>query len=596
VIDSQYFGRKTCLLFGIRFHIQRANATLDDMPVTKKPANLVYGLDGSPPLPVSAFNGIQHVGLIAINLVYPLLIFRMVDAPLPLVTNLLAIGMLVLGVATFLQALRLGPVGSGYMCPATFTASPSLLAAQAGGLPMVFGMTIFAGLLETTVAPLLNRLRPIFPPEISGLVIFMIGLSGGVAGLRTLLAVGAAPVSVAEWWVAGITLATMITLNVWGTGMARMLCALIGLVVGYIAAAAAGVIDRSFLFAISETSWIGLPTFSQFSCSFDIALAAPFAIASVAAAMKAAGTITVCQRMNDANWVRPDMRSVMRGVLADGVSTTLAGAAGAVGTNTSTPAVGLASATGVASRQVAYAVGVIFLLLGFFPKLTTLLAVMPRPVIVAALLFAVSFIIINGVQVISSRLLDVRRSLVIALSIVAGVAVEVFPTIAAAVPRGVAPLIGSSLVFSTLIALALNLSFRIGVKKTVRLTLESSQIEPQKIEDFLQSESAKWGARPDVVQRATFGVTQLVEVVAENCWRSGPIVIEASFDEFNLDVRVSYQGDALEFPDRRPSNEQIRDSSDGARLLAGFMLRRNADRVRSESKNGKVVVHFHFDH
>jgi NCS2 family nucleobase:cation symporter-2 len=85
-------------------------------------------------------------------------------------------------------------------------------------------------------------------------------------------------------------------------------------------------------------------------------------------------------------------------------------------------------------------------------------------------------------------------------------------------------------------------------------------------------------------------------VVAENCWRSGPIVIEASFDEFNLDVRVSYQGDALEFPDRRPSNEQIRDSNDGARLLAGFMLRRNADRVRSESKNGKVVVHFHFDH
>ena len=88
--------------------------------------------------------------------------------------------------------------------------------------------------------------------------------------------------------------------------------------------------------------------------------------------MKAVGTITVCQRMNDADWVRPDMRSITRGVLADGASTVLAGLAGAVGTNTSTPSVGLAAATGVASRTVAYAVGAVFLLLGLLPKLTAL--------------------------------------------------------------------------------------------------------------------------------------------------------------------------------------------------------------------------------
>ena len=145
----------------------------------------------------------------------------------------------------------------------------------------------------------------------------------------------------------------------------------------------------------------------------------------------------------------------------------VAGIAGSVGVNTSTPAVGLASATGVTSRQVAYAAGAIFLLLGFFPIVTASLAVMPRPVIVAALLFAVSFIIINGMQVINSRLLDARRTLVIALSILAGVAIEVFPTIAAAAPKGLAPVIGSSLVLSTLTALAHNLLFRIGVVTVV---------------------------------------------------------------------------------------------------------------------------------
>jgi NCS2 family nucleobase:cation symporter-2 len=569
------------------------------MPTPKKPASLIYGLDDTPPPLVTVFNGMQHVGLIAINLVYPLLIFRVAGAPVDLVSNMLAIGMLVLGFSTFLQARRVGPIGSGYMCPATFTATylaPSLLAAKLGGLSLVFGMTIFAGVLEAAIAPLLNRLRAIFPPEISGLVILMIGLSGGIAGLRSLFGASAVPVSAEEWWVGAATLAVMAALNVWGKGIVRMLCALIGLVFGYIAAGIVGLIDSSVLSAIRQASWVGIPSLGYVSWSFDVALIAPYAIACVAAAMKAAGTITVCQRMNDANWVRPDMNSTTRGVLADGISTAVAGLAGAVGTNTSTPAVGLAAATGVASRQVAFAVAAIFMMLTFFPKLAVMLAVMPRAVVVSALLFAVTYIIINGVQVINSRLLDARRTLVLGLSLLAGVAVEVFPGIAAAAPKDIVPLIGSSLVFSTVIALTLNLLFRLGVKKTARLTFENSQIEVQKIDDFFQSQCATWGARPDVAKRATFGAVQLVEAVTENCWRHGPLVIEASFDEFNLDVRVSYEGPALEFPDRRPSIEQIRDSEDAARLLAGFMLCRNADRVRSDSKDGKAVIHFHFDH
>ena len=95
--------------------------------------------------------------------------------------------MIVLGAATLLQVLRLGPLGSGFLCPATFSAaylSPSLLAAKAGGLPLVFGMTLFAGLLESAVARALPRLRAFFPAELSGVVIFMIGLSGGAAGVR----------------------------------------------------------------------------------------------------------------------------------------------------------------------------------------------------------------------------------------------------------------------------------------------------------------------------------------------------------------------------------------------------------------------------
>ena len=323
--------------------------------------------------------------------------------------------------------------------------------------------------------PLLQRLRSIFPPEISGVVIFMVGMSAGLAGLRSLLGVQANPVAPAEWSVGGITLSTMVALNVWGRGIVRMLCTLLGLLAGYAAAGLAGLVGGNEMAVVAHARTFGLPDFGTVSWSFYIGLAVPFAIASVAAAMKAVGTITVCQRTNDMDWVRPDMRSITRGVLADGASTALAGLAGAVGTNTCTPSVGLAAATGVASRQVAYAVGALFLLLGFFPKLPAALAVMPRAVIVAALLFAVSYIIINGLQVMTSRMLDARRTLVIGLSIIAGVAVEVFPTLAASAPKALAPLLASSLVFSTVIALGLNLLFRLGVRRTLTLELDLSR-------------------------------------------------------------------------------------------------------------------------
>jgi NCS2 family nucleobase:cation symporter-2 len=174
--------------------------------------------------------------------------------------------------------------------------------------------------------------------------------------------------------------------------------------------------------------------------------------------------------------------------------------------------------------------------------------------------------------------------------------VEVFPQLAASAPRPLIPLIASSLAFSTIVALVLNLLFRIGVKRTTTLRIDYEQIEPEEVEKFFKAAGATWGARPDVVSRATFGVIQLLDAVRQTGWREGPVEIAATFDEFNLDVRASYIGEPLEFPDQRPSDGDIVASEHGARLLAGFMLRRCADRLRSQSKDGRASVFLHYDH
>lgn len=565
----------------------------------KKPIDLVYGLEDRPPPLISLFNGVQLVALIAINLVYPILIFRAAGASFETVENLLAIGMIVLAIGTVLQVGRFGPVGSGYMCPSTFTATylgPSTAAAMTGGLPLLFGMTVFAGAFEALVAPLLNRLRSIFPPEISGLVIFMIGISGGVVGIRAIFGPNVEPMTQQEWIAGAVTLASIVALNVWGKGVWRMLCALIGLSVGYIAALLFGLFDDAHLQFLKDASWVGVPNLSVPNLSFSLDLALPFAIASLAAAMKAAGTIAVCERVNDADWVRPDMKVATRGVLADGLGSIFAGLLGAVGINTSTPAVGIAAAIGVVSRYVGYACAAVFLACAFLPKIPALFAMMPRAVIVAALLFAVTSIIVNGLQVMMSRMLDARRTLVLGLSIVAGVAVEVFPAISSKTPAALSAITGSSLVFATVIALVLNAIFRLGIRRAKSLTIERDRRDAKTIEDFLLQQCRAWGARPDVATRATFGALQLVDAAAEHGWSEGPMTLTASFDEFNLDLEAAYPGMPLVFPNTRPSKEDLREDPDSVRLLAGFMLRRNADRTDVMSRDGKAVVKFHFDH
>ena len=585
---------------GILSFLRRAYCAPILRATAQKPSSLIYSADDRPGALIALSNGAQHVGLISINLVYPLLICRTVGAPIPMVADLLSIGMIVLSIGTLIQVLRLGPIGSGYMLPSTFTASyfaPGLLAARIGGLPLVFGMTIFAGALEALVAPLLNQLRKFLPVEVSGLVIFMLGIAAGLAGLRTLLGPTAAPVSSAEWLVAATTLGTITALNIWGKGLARMLCALIGIIGGYAVALAAGLLDPVQWSLVDQANWLGIPHLARVDWSFNATLVAPFAIASLAAAMKAAGTLTICEKTNDLTWVRPDMRSITRGVLSDGLATMIAGIAGTPGgINTSTPSAGLASATGVASRNVAVVAAAIFFSLGFFPKLTAVLAIMPRAVVVAALMYAVTFIIINGLQVMMSRMLDARRTVVLAFGLMGGLTIEVFPKSVNLLPSEIAIIAGSSLVASTAIALILNLVFRIGVRKTATLSVEREQINSQEIENFFLEQGKSWGARPDVTKRASFGVIQLIEAIGETCWKAGKMVVRASFDEYKIEIDVTYPGARLEFPEVRPSIEKIVDSGDGPRLLAGFILRRNADRVQSVVKDGRCTVHFHYDH
>lgn len=567
----------------------------------KKPLNVVYGVEERLPLAIAVLSGVQHVGLMSIYLVYPVLIAKASNNTPEVAAAMVSLTLVALAVGTILQSVPIGPFGSGFLCqpiPTVVYLVPSLMAAKQGGLPLVFGMTITAGALEMVLSRVLHRLRPMFPPEIAGLVVLLVGIATGAVGLR--LAFGAVDqqgaVDSVDHAVGFFTLAVMVGLNVWGWNAGRLFCVLIGMVAGYAFTAVLGRFSATDLSMLSAGPMVAIPDLGHVGWEVDASLALPFVVAAIAATLKVIGNVTTSQKANDAEWVRADMRSISRGVLSDGFGSVIAGVIGASGVNSSTAAVGLASATGVQSRYVGYAVAVLLLLLAFLPKLGFLFYIMPRPVAGAALIFSSVFIVVNGLEIMTSRMLDARKRLIIGLALIVGLAADISPGLFQGFPESVRAVFGTSLVLGTLIGLGLNLLFRLGMRKTQTLTVPLGPLDPIQIEEFMEQQGAAWGARRDVIERAKFNVTQSVESILDGCDPQGSLEIAASFDEFNMDIRISYPGAPLPLPDVRPSHEEIIASEEGQRALAGFLLRRFADRVRATHVGGCSTVLFHFDH
>ena len=115
------------------------------MPV--RPSNLIYDLDDKPALWVTLFLGFQHVCIVAIALIFPVVIIREAGGTTHQAEHMVSICMIAGGIGVIVQALPKGPVGSGYLCPQVCGPSflsASILAAKTGGLALVFGMTTMA--------------------------------------------------------------------------------------------------------------------------------------------------------------------------------------------------------------------------------------------------------------------------------------------------------------------------------------------------------------------------------------------------------------------------------------------------------------------
>jgi len=133
----------------------------------------------------------------------------------------------------------------------------------------------------------------------------LIGVNLGSLAFRNLLGIGL-PQSdqLPHFIVAAVTLGTMVGLSVWSRGTLRLFCALVGMIAGYAVATLSGVLTAAELQTVRAAPLVSAPGFAAHGWSWDASLAIAFGVAALANCVRTIGDVTICQKINDADWVR----------------------------------------------------------------------------------------------------------------------------------------------------------------------------------------------------------------------------------------------------------------------------------------------------
>jgi NCS2 family nucleobase:cation symporter-2 len=518
--------------------------------------------------------------------------------PSPAAQSAIGLAMIAVAFMTVIQSLRLGPVGSGYLCPPVVSAiylPASLAAAASFGISAICGMTIFAGVCEIAIASLVNRTRKLFPAVVSGVVIMAVGLEIGKIAAGVLLEHVATrgDQAIGSFATAAFALAAMAGLAVWSSGPPKLFCALIGTLVGYVAAAAFHVYPPSFLADFDSTRMFAVPDPRFLSYTFVPSLAAPFAIAGLASGLRVIGVLITCQQMNDATWRRPDMSNIAAGIRADGFGCLAGGLLGVPGMSASPSLVSVEKTTAATSRIIAWSIAFWLLLLSCLPKFAGLIINMPRPVMAAALLFNGALMVVAGVQIIASRPITMRASLVVGLSILAALTVPVYPEFYRSLPDLLRQFSGSMVSMAVVVAVPLNALFLLGTWRYSRLRLRAGTgpATAASFDALFEEQMKEWKIPADDAVRIRSVVDAAIDDVAANA--NGPVEIELGSDSFDLTATLRYPGNLPSLPDLRPRKTMVEEQS-LVSGLSGYLSGLHADHIERSAKGEDCEIRLLF--
>lgn len=338
----------------------------------------------------------------------------------------------------------------------SFAYVPSMQAiAESFDIGTILGAQIVGGVIAVLVGLSVRKIRVLFPPIITGTVVFTIGLSLYPTAVNY-MAGGTGSAGYGSWknWVTALfTLAVVIGLNHFARGFLRLASILIGIIAGYILAACLGLVD---LTGIAGAGLVQFPAPLHFSVKFEpsacVAIGVLFAINSI----QAIGdfSATTVGSMNR----EPETRELQGGILMYGLSNILCALFGGLPTATYSQNVGIVTTTKVINRCVLGLAAVILMVAGFVPKFSALLTTIPQCVLGGATISVFASIAMTGIKLIMRQEMNFRNTSIVGLSVALGMGITQASASLATFPDWVTTIFGKSpVVVATLTAILLNL-------------------------------------------------------------------------------------------------------------------------------------------
>ena len=256
--------------------------------------------------------------------------------------------------------------------------------------------------------------------------------------------------------------------------------------------------------------------------------------------------------------------------------------------------------TGIAARRVGVAIGVIFLVIAFFPKFTALLIAIPTPVAAAYITVFIGVLFVQGMKIVIQDGVDHRKAVVVGLSVWIGVGFQNQWIFADQLGDGfLGVLLGNGMTSGAIVAITLMVFIEMTSPWRRRLETAMDMEAVPKLTEFLRGFASNAGWGTDSTERLVLvGEETLLSLSSdENGFeaagsrrlivtaRSGGGGAELEFvsahDGDNLEDQVAYLGETPDIADGRD--------------ISFRLLRHYASSVRHQKYHGVDIVTVNVD-
>jgi xanthine permease len=375
---------------------------------------------------------------------------------------LIQMAMLFAGIATLFQTVGLGPIGARLpIMQGTSFAFVGVLAGVAAtqGLSVALTACLIGGAIHFLLGGVIQHLRFLFPPLVTGLVILAIGLylipvaikyaAGGAASFQM---EAESFGSLMHWSVALCVVLVSLILKFFTKGIISNAAILIGLVAGYVLAFALGMVNFG---AVSKAAVFMVPQAFPYGFEFSLAAVIAVTLVSIVSAIETVGDASATTKAGAGREATD--AEISGATYADGLGTAVAAVFGGLPNTSFSQNVGIVGMTGIMSRHVV-TIGALFLIVcGLLPKVGAIIASMPLPVLGGGVIVMFGMVAAAGLNVLSEINMNRRNMVIIAVSLAVGLGLNLVPSAVQYLPGVVKTLMTSAVAPTALVAIVLNL-------------------------------------------------------------------------------------------------------------------------------------------